>query len=285
MVDRPRYAAPMTLQIDSRVSLSSGTAMPVFGLGVFKAGAETQNAVTTALAAGYRHIDTAAIYRNETDVGAALAATDVPREEIFVTTKLWNDDQGYDSTLRAFDMSLSKLGLEYVDLYLQHWPVPGQRLESWRAMEKLHAEGRARAIGISNFMVKHMEELLGSCNTPPAVNQFELHPYVYGSRRGVVDFCREKNIAVTAYSPLTKGRKLDDPALGQIAAGVGRTPAQVLIRWALDRDLIVIPKSSNPGRIRENAGVFEFSLTPDQLAALDALDENLVTAWDPTGAP
>ena len=269
------------------VVLSNGVVLPTLGLGVYQApaGGVTTAAVLSALEAGYRHIDTAAAYRNEGDVGLALRSSDVPRGEIFITTKLWNTDHGYDSTLAACDASLARLSLDYVDLYLVHWPVEGLRLDTWRAMEQILADGRARAVGVSNYMIHHLEELLAHAEQPPAVNQFELSPYIYGSRRELVEWCRDHNIVVEAYSPLTKGIKLGDPVLAAIGDRHGKSPAQVLIRWALDHDFVVIPKSTNPERIRQNIDVFDFSLSDDEMAELDGLDEGLVTGWDPTDAP
>lgn len=273
------------MDITSTIPLRNGIDIPRFGLGVFRAGGgkPTQDAVRWALEAGYRHVDTARIYRNEEDVGAALAESGVPREEVFVTTKLWNDDQGYDEALRAFDASLEALRLETVDLYLMHWPVADKRLDSWRAMEKVHRDGRARAIGVSNFMPRHLEELFGAAEIPPAVNQIELHPF--GQQREAVRWCREHDVVVEAYSPVTKGQRLDDPKLVAIAERVGRSPAQVLIRWSLQRDFVVIPKSSNKERIAENAAVFDFSLDEATMAELDGLEEGLHLAWDPSDAP
>jgi diketogulonate reductase-like aldo/keto reductase len=269
------------------VTLTDGVALPIIGLGVYQApaGGPTTEAVLTALEAGYRHVDTAAIYRNETDVGEALRASGLARSEIFVTTKLWNTDHGYDDALRACDASLSRLGLDYVDLYLIHWPVPELRLDTWRAMEQIKADGRARAIGVSNYMVHHLEELLAHADEPPTVNQFELSPYIYDSRRSLVDWCCDHDIVVEAYSPLTKGVKLEDPLLAEIGAAHHKSPAQVLIRWALDHEFVVIPKSTNPRHIRQNIDVLDFALAPDELARLDARDEGLVTGWDPTNAP
>lgn len=277
----------MELTIRSTIRLNNGVEIPRLGLGVYRAaaGAETRNAVLWALEAGYRHVDTAAAYGNEADVGRAIRESGIPRANVFVTTKLWNDDHGYDAALAAFDASLERLGFDYVDLYLIHWPVPELRLESWRALERLYEEGRAHAIGVSNYMVQHLEELLAHCTVVPAVNQIELTPWSWRTRRDVVELCRAHGIALEAYSPLTKGRKLGDPTLRAVAERVGRTPAQVLIRWALERDLIVIPKSANRGRIRENADVFDFTLSPADMERLEALDEGLVTGWDPTSAP
>ncbi len=245
----------------------------------------TRNAVHYALQAGYRHIDTAKIYANEQDIGQALAESKVPREEIFVTTKLWNTDQGYDSTLHALDESLNKLQMDYVDLYLMHWPVKGLRLESWKAMEKALSDGKARAIGVSNFMKRHVKELIDNSKILPAVNQIELSPFNYLQRKATIDFCRENDIALEAYSPLTKGRKLDDSNLVTLADKYGKTTAQFLIRWALEHEFIVIPKSSKQDRIVENASVFDFSIAKEDMEVLDGLNENLATGWDPTDAP
>jgi len=261
--------------------------IPAIGLGVYKSepGPVTENAVREALRVGYRHIDTGSIYNNETDVGAAIAGSDLDRGEVFVTTKLWNDDQGYDKTLAAFELSLELLGLEYVDLYLMHWPVEGLRLDTWRAMERLTLDGRVRDIGVSNFMARHLEEIVEHGAVVPAVNQIELSPYNYRTRLETIDRCRELGIVVEAYSPLTKGRKLADPVLAEVGSAFGKTPAQVLIRWALDKDFVVLPKSVNPTRIAENHDVFDFTLGEADIDRLDALDEGLTTGWDPTNAP
>jgi diketogulonate reductase-like aldo/keto reductase len=271
----------------STVLLRGGVAIPVLGLGVYRApaGERTAAAVTAALSAGYRHVDTARIYGNEADVGAGIQASGLDRGEVFVTTKLWNDDHGYQSTLDAFEASRRRLGLELADLYLVHWPVPRVRLETWRAMEHLLDSGRVRAIGVSNYMVRHLEELLGVASHPPAVNQIELSPYNWASRRDILDLCAEQGVAVEAYSPLTKGRKLADPPLVAIATETGKTTAQVLIRWALQKGFVVLPKSTRPARIAANADVFDFVLSDEQMRRLDALDEGLVTGWDPIDAP
>lgn len=268
-----------------KLEIAPKVPMPQVGLGVFRAGsgAGTRDAVGTALELGYRHIDTAAVYRNETEVGHAIAASGVPRSDIFVTTKLWNDDHGYDNALRAFDRSLAALGLETVDLYLLHWPVQGVRLQSWRALEAIADSGRARAIGVSNFTERHLQELLDACRIKPAVNQVEVHPFL--PQTGLRRFCDAHGITVCAYSPLTKGRRLDDPVLTAVADSVGRSPAQVLIRWGLQRGLAVLPKSSNPTRIAENFAVFDFELDAAAMARLDALEDGGRTAWDPTQVP
>lgn len=263
------------------IRLASGHSIPQLGLGVWQSpqGAPTRDAVTAALRLGYRHIDTARVYRNEPDVGAAVRESDIPRDQIFVTTKLWNDDQGYDSTLRAFDKSLERLNIEYIDLYLIHWPVAGKRLDSWRALEKLHADGRARSIGVSNFLVPHLQELVATAKTPPHANQIELSPFL--QRRPTVELCKKLGIAIEAYSPLTRGEKLGDPVVAAIAREVGKTAAQVLLRWSVQHGYIVLPKSVRAERIAENGAIFDFTLTDEQMSRLDALEENLVTGWDP----
>lgn len=268
--------------ITPTIQLNNGVSIPQLGLGVFRsgAGASTINAVQWALDAGWRHIDTAAIYGNEREVGHAIRESGVPREEIFVTTKLWNDDQGYQVALAAFERSLAKLGLETVDLYLLHWPVPGRRLDSWRALEELYHAGRVRAIGVSNFTIRHLDQLCARAEVIPAVNQVELHPFL--QQPGLVAHCRALGIAVSAYSPLTKGRRLDHPRLREIAAQLGRSPAQILIRWSLEKGFITLPKSASQARILENGATLEWSLEAETIEALDALEENLRTAWDPS---
>jgi diketogulonate reductase-like aldo/keto reductase len=265
----------------ARLPLNAGTSIPQVGLGVWQTprGEGTRRAVKTAIELGYRHIDTARIYGNEADVGAGLRASGVARAEVFVTTKLWNDDQGYDSALRAFDASLDRLGLDYVDLYLLHWPVAGKRLDSWRALERLHSEKRARAIGVSNFLSRHLEELMATASVTPAVNQIELSPFL--QQRETRAFCLRHGIVVEAYSPLTHGQRLDHPVVVATAARVGRSPAQVLLRWALQQGLVVLPKSTREARIRENAALFDFTLDAQAMTALDACEEGLVTGWDP----
>lgn len=263
------------------LSLRAGTRIPLVGLGVWQAprGKVTREAVLAALRLGYRHIDTARVYGNEVDVGAAVRESGIPRAEIFVTTKLWNDDQGYDQTLRAFEASAVRLGLDSIDLYLLHWPVAGKRLDSWEALERLHREGRARAIGVSNFLVPHLEELIAQSEIVPMVNQIELTPFL--QRRDTVALCRKHDIVVEAYSPLTRGQRLGHPVVVDIARRVARSPAQVLLRWGIQHDFVVLPKSTHAERIAENGALFDFALDPDAMQALDALEENLTTGWDP----
>ncbi|MEW2342745.1 aldo/keto reductase [Streptomyces griseoaurantiacus] len=258
------------------IILNNGVEMPQLGFGVWQvADDEAERAVSTALEAGYRSIDTAAIYGNEEGTGRAIASSGLPREELFVTTKLWNADQGHDSTLRAFDTSLKKLGLEYVDLYLIHWPMPdrGTFVDTYKAFEKLYEEGRAKAIGVSNFLPEHLTTLLEATSVVPAVNQIELHPQL--QQQTAREVHAEHGIATEAWSPLGSGKGLlDVPAIVAIARKHGRTPAQVVLRWHLQLGNVVIPKSVTPSRIKENFDVFDFSLDEEDLGAISALDED-----------
>lgn len=255
------------------VRLNNGVEIPQVGLGVFQVpGNGTQACVETALELGYRHIDTAAAYYNEDGVGAAVRATGVPREEIFVTTKLRNGDQGYESALRAFEDSRRALGLDVVDLYLIHWPVPSRGLygETWQAFEKLLADGAVRAIGVSNFLPEHIDRLVSESNVVPAVNQVELHPTF--RQRATVERSRAHGIVPEAYSPLGQGVDLEAPAVVGIANELGVTPGQVVLRWQVQHGVILIPKSVNPERMATNLDLFSFSLTEAQMADIDALD-------------
>ncbi len=275
----------MALTLGSRVPLHDRNTIPVLGLGMWQAGSgkETRKAVATALEIGYRLFDTAKLYGNERDLGTAIRESGIPREEIFVTTKLWNNDQGYESASRAFEKSRRELGLDYVDLYLIHWPVPGLRQESWKALLKIRDEGLARSIGVSNYTIRHLEELLPATPAPPAVNQVEFHPFLY--QKELLEFCVRQKIQLEAYSPLTRGHRLNHPVIREIASRHGRTPAQILIRWSLQHGLVVIPKSIRPDRIRENAAVFDFELKPEDMKRLDSLDESSHVAWNPEDLP
>lgn len=255
------------------VTLNDGRPIPQLGLGVWRTPENVvDSAVRSALLAGYRHIDTAAIYENEAGVGRGLRTSGVARDEVFVTTKLWNAAQGFDTTLKAFDQSLHRLGLDDVDLYLIHWPAPskGRYVDTWRALVRLKQEGRARSIGVSNFEAEHLERIIGETAVVPALNQIELHPRF--QQHKLRDFNRNLGIATQAWSPLGQGSLLTDPTIKAVAAKHGRTPAQVIIRWHLDNGLIVIPKSVTPSRIVENFDVFGFALDADDLAAIGKLD-------------
>ncbi|MDI3405089.1 aldo/keto reductase [Streptomyces cavernicola] len=264
------------------VTLNNGVEIPQLGFGVFQVpDAETTAAVASALEAGYRSIDTAAIYGNEAGVGKALAESGVAREDLFITTKLWNADQGYDSTLRAFDDSLAKLGLDHVDMYLIHWPTPARDLykETWRAIEKLVADGRVRTAGVSNFQPDHLKRLIDGAELVPAVNQVELHPGLQQSELRAVH--AELGIATEAWSPLAQGAVLKDEAVTTVADRHGKSPAQVVLRWHLQLGNIVIPKSVTPERIRQNLDVFDFALSDDEMAAVAGLDRDLRTGPHP----
>lgn len=266
------------------VKLNNDVEMPVLGLGVYQVGPgrETEDAVKHAISTGYRHIDTARFYRNERSVGKAIRESGIPREEVFVTTKLANSDHGYEATLKACTSSLAELGFSYVDLYLIHWPVEGLRRDSWRAMEQLLRDGKCRAIGVSNYTVRHLNELLADAAVVPAVDQVELSPFLY--QRDILRFAEEHRIQIEAYSPLTQGVRLDHRSVVAIAKKHERSPAQILLRWAVQHKMVVIPKSTKPHRIAENARIFDFQLGPDDLETLDGLNEDLHTCWDPTRA-
>ncbi|MFF1356769.1 aldo/keto reductase [Streptomyces sp. NPDC058297] len=265
------------------IILNNGVEMPQLGFGVWQVpDAEAETAVATALEAGYRSIDTAAIYGNEEGTGKAIASSGIARDKLFVTTKLWNADQGYDATLRAFDASLDKLGLDYLDLYLIHWPLPSKDsyVDTYKAFEKIYADGRAKAIGVSNFLPEHLERLLGETSIIPAVNQIELHPHL--QQRAAREFHAEQGIATEAWSPLGQGKGLlEVPAIVAIAQKHGRTPAQIVLRWHVQLGNVVIPKSVTPSRIVENIDVFDFELDVEDIAAISALNEDRRLGPDP----
>jgi diketogulonate reductase-like aldo/keto reductase len=273
------------LNMQSTVKLNNNVRMPILGLGVYQTppGRVTQNAVKFALDIGYRHVDTARIYSNESDVGEAVLKSGLPREELFVTTKLWNSDQGYDSTLRACEASLKRLGLDYLDLYLIHFPVPETRKESWKAMETLLQKGKCRAIGVSNFTISHLEDLLETHEVIPAVNQVEFHPFLY--QKELLEYCQRKGIQVEAYSPLARGERFKHPRITALATRYSKTPAQLMLRWGLQHGLVVIPKSTGEERIRENTQVFDFEISAEDMKSLDSLNEDLRLNWDPTSVP
>ncbi|MCS7460321.1 aldo/keto reductase [Paenibacillus doosanensis] len=270
----------MTQHISDSTVLSNGVKMPWLGLGVWKTknGDEVIQSVSAALKAGYRSIDTAAAYGNEDGVGAAIKQSGIARDELFITTKVWNSDQGFDSTLKAFDESRRKLGLDVVDLYLIHWPVKGKYKDTWRALEKLYKDGSVRAIGVSNFHVHHLEDVMAQSEVKPMVNQVELHPRL--SQQKLRSFCRENGIQMEAWSPLMQGH-LDLPLLSELSAKYGKTPAQIILRWDLQNGVVVIPKSITESRIRENGNIFDFELSGDDMTKLDALNEDHRFGPDP----
>ena len=263
----------MPKTITDTVALSNGVEMPWEGFGVFQMepGPVTQNAVEKALEVGYRHVDTASLYANEKEVGAALKASRIPRTEVFITTKVWNTDLGYDATLKAFEKSLQLLDMDYIDLYLVHWPVKGKYLDTWKALEKLYREGAVKAIGISNFMVHQMQDVLEACEIKPMVNQCEYHPLY--QRREIHQYCMENQIQFEAWAPLGQGRALDIPEVLEIATKHGKSPAQVLLRWDLQNEVVTIPKSITPARIIENSQIFDFELSGEDMARINNLNE------------
>ncbi len=275
-------ASPMNItDIRGTVELNNGVRMPYFGLGVFlaKEGEQVRDCVLTALRAGYRHIDTATFYENERGVGEALAASGIPRDEIFVTTKIWNSDQGYDRTLRAFDMSLRLLNLDVLDLYLVHWPVKGKYAETWKALEKLYEEGRVRAIGVSNFLRHHLEDLIPRCRVRPMVNQMEFHPRLV--QQDLIDFCHAQKIRYEAWSPLMQGKIFNMPELKALAAKYRKDVAQLVLRWDLQKGVVTIPKSVRKERIESNAAIFDFAIAPEDMQAIDRLDRAERVGPDP----
>lgn len=264
----------MKLAINSTKILHNGVEMPRFGLGVYKMTDKEAavEAMITAIGAGYGAIDTATVYDNEAEVGEAVRNSGVKREELFITSKVWNTDQGYDETLRAFEASLKRLDFDYLDLYLTHWAIEGKYVDTYRAIQRLYDEKLVRSIGVSNHQQHHLEKLLATANTKPMVNQIELHPQL--TQVPLRRFCADQDIAVTSWSPLARGRLLEDPVLSKIANTYGKTIAQIIIRWHLQSDLIVIPKSVTPSRIKENAQVFDFSLTEEEMKGIDGLNQD-----------
>ena len=269
----------MQLSLQSSTLLNNGVEIPRLGLGVYQAspGESTLRAVKYALKIGYRLIDTAWLYGNEGDVGRAILESDIERDEIFITTKVWNSDQGYRSTLSACERSLQRLGLPYVDLYLIHWPVEGQGKDTWKAMIQLLREGKTRAIGVSNYEISHLQEIFQNFDVIPSVNQVEFHPFLFQEK--LLEFCKNSNIQLEAYSPLTRGQRLDHPTLAGLAKKYGRNSAQILIRWSLQHGLVVIPKSIHENRIRENIQVFDFKLEETDMKLLNSLNEDLHTIF------
>ena len=271
----------MITNINERTTLNNGVQMPWFGLGVYKTqpGQEVETAVRLAIVNGYRSVDTAKLYNNEEGVGKAIRDSGVERDDIFVTTKVWNTDQGFDNTLQAFEASRKRLRLAHLDLYLIHWP--GTRLfkETWRALEKLYKNGYVRAIGVSNFNIQHIEELLQDCEFAPMVNQVEYHPRL--TQTDLLAYCKEHSIQMEAWSPLMRGKVLSNETVTRIAEAHGKTPAQVVLRWDLENGVVTIPKSVHQDRIRENADIFDFSLSPAEVAVIDALNTDERVGPDP----
>jgi methylglyoxal/glyoxal reductase len=272
-------------QLQEAITLNNGVKMPWFGLGVFKVeeGEELVNAVRTAINYGYRSIDTASIYGNEAGVGEGIRGgmreSGIAREDLFITSKVWNADLGYESTLSAYEESLKKLGLEYLDLYLIHWPVEGKYKEAWRALETLYKEGKVKAIGVSNFHIQHLEELLKDASVIPMINQVEYHPRL--TQKELKAFCSKHQIQLEAWSPLMQGELLDNPVILEIAKNYGKTVAQVILKWDLQNGVVTIPKSTKPQRIMENASIFDFALTEDDMKRINDLNQNKRVGPDP----
>ena len=267
------------------MKMNDGYKIPVVGLGTWKSepGEATYKAVLDSINAGYRHIDTARAYDNEADVGRAVQDADISRKDLFITTKLWNRHQGYDEAIEACEKSLARLGCDYIDLYLIHWPLKDKRNESWRALIELQKKGLCRSIGVSNFTIDNLKELEDKFEVIPAANQVEFHPYHY--QKDLLEYCNSKNIIIEAYSPLVHAKRMDEERLVAISEEIGKTPAQILIRWAMQRGMVVLPKSVNEGRIVENFAVFDFEISDSLMKRLDDLDERYVTCWDPHNPP
>lgn len=265
------------------VKLNTGAKMPVIGFGTWKIfpNGHAKKATLEALQAGYRHIDTARIYGNEKGVGKAIRESGIPREEIFITTKLWNGDQGYEKALRAFDKSLARLDMEYVDLYLMHWPVSDKRKDSWRAMSEIYKSGHAKAVGVSNFLVRHLEDIQEVSDIVPAVNQCEFHPFLYEHLIELLDYCKKKGIVFEAYSPLAHGKVTDETVLPGIAKKYGKSTAQIILRWCLQHGTVPLPKSTNPAHIQQNLAVFDFELSTAEMERINGLSNGTRTAWNP----
>lgn len=270
----------MTANLADTTVLNNGVKMPWLGLGVWKVkeGDEVQRAILSAIETGYRAIDTAAVYGNEEGVGQAIRDSGVARDQLFITTKVWNTDQGYETTLKAFDESMKKLRLDYLDLYLVHWPVKGKYVDTWKALEKLYRDGYARAIGVSNFKVHHLEDLKQHSEIVPAVDQVEYHPLL--TQKELLAYCKENGIQMEAWSPLMQGN-LDQPVLAEIGQKYGKSPAQVVLRWDLQNGVVTIPKSVTPERIRQNADIFDFTLTSEEMERIEALNQDKRFGPDP----
>jgi len=266
--------------LQSTTTLNNGVKMPWLGLGVYRAkeGEEVISAIRHATQFGYRSIDTAALYENEEGVGKAVRESGIAREKLFITSKVWNTDQGYESTLRAFEISRKKLGLDYLDLYLVHWPVTGKYKETWRALQKIYKDGWVRAIGVSNFQIHHLQDLMADSDLVPAINQVEYHPHL--TQKDLLFFCKQHGIQMEAWRPLMNG-KLGLPLLKELSKKYNKTPAQIVLRWDLQRGVVTIPKSVTPHRIKENSEIFDFTLSDEDLEKIDSLNENIRYGPDP----
>ena len=262
------------MNTEHATTLSNAVRMPLLHLGAFKASdREVQTAIHAAFASGYRAVDTAAVYKNETGVGTALRDSTLPREEYFVTSKVWNDDHGYEQTLKAFEASRERVGLEYLDLYLIHWPVPGMISQTWKALEELYRRGAVRAIGVSNFQTHHLEQLRRTAEIAPMVNQVEFHPFIYDEQRTLLQYCRDTAIVMQGWAPLARARRFDDEVVRSIAEAQQRTPAQIMLRWAVQHGVVVLPKSTNPERIKANGAIWDFELSEEQMRRLDSISD------------
>ncbi|KAL0487492.1 9,11-endoperoxide prostaglandin H2 reductase [Acrasis kona] len=279
-----------TLKITSSLTMHNGSAIPLFGLGTYKAIDTIETAIKAAWDAGYRHLDTAAFYRNEKEIGRCIKKLNLPRDQLFVTSKLWYSEHGYDKAKAAFEQTLQKLDIGYLDLYLIHWPDansgsdnPKVRRETWRALEDLYKEGKVKNIGVSNYTERHLEEMFVGkykVDVPPMVNQFELHPKL--TQKSLVAYCKNKNIVVESYSPFAKGELIGNVGLKKIGQKYGVSEAQVIVRWILQQDIVCIPKSDKPDRIVSNADVYKFELTEEDMNKIDGMNEDYHCTWDPT---
>ena len=275
----------MNLEISTTIEMNNGVKIPLLGLGTYlsESGSVAEKAVKSALDIGYRHIDTARFYNNEESIGKAVRTHIIHRKEIFVTTKLWNSDHGYKQALEAFEGSLNRLDIEYIDLFLIHWPVEKLRNETWKALEKVYKEGKCKAIGVSNYTVRHLKELLEVCEIKPVINQVEFHPFLF--QKELMEYCRKNDILLEGYSPFAKGKRLNDPRLEPLAKKYNKTNAQIIVRWHLQHEVVVIPKSSNTERIKENSEVYDFNISEEDMNYINSLNENYRCTWDPTNIP